>query len=63
MQQNIGMILPFPMHAEHLTVHALPMHHAGLTMQQNIGVLVALWGGVEALKLAAFHVAHRAGLI
>ena len=40
-----------------------PCTHAGLTMQQNIGVLVALWGGVEALKLAAFHVAHRAGLI
>ena len=35
----------------------------GLSMQQNVGVLVAIWGGVEALQLGGFHLAHRLGML
>lgn len=35
----------------------------GLSMQENVGVLVAIWAGVEAIKLGGFHLANRLGLI
>ena len=35
----------------------------GLSLPQNVGVLVALWAGVEAIKLIGIHVAHRRGTI
>lgn len=40
-----------------------PRPPVGLTMAQNIGVLVSQWAFMEALKLGTLYIAQYAGLV